>query len=64
MKILYNILFFVFLLIWHCNAQCQSIEKIFKELDLEYLFNAKNSCCGIPSKYIKCELYTEKIIEL
>ncbi|KAL6591030.1 hypothetical protein U3516DRAFT_516586, partial [Neocallimastix sp. 'constans'] len=64
MKMLYNILLVVILLICQCNAQCQSIEKIFKELDLEYLFNAKNSCCGIPSKYIKCESYTEKIIEL
>jgi len=60
----YNILLLVLLLIWQCYAQCQSIEKIFKEFNLEYLFNSKNSCCGVPSKYIKCEFNTQRITEL
>ncbi|ORX82588.1 hypothetical protein BCR32DRAFT_244018 [Anaeromyces robustus] len=64
MKLLYNIFFSIILLIWKCNGQCQTIENIFKELNLEYLFNVKNSCCGVPSKYIKCQLFTEKVIEL
>jgi len=64
MKLFHNILLTFGLFIWQCHGQCDVIEDIFKELNLEYLFNAKNSCCGIPSKHIQCEFNTEKIIEL
>jgi len=64
MKIFNSIIIIITLCIWQCHCQCQAIETIFKELKLEYLFNPKNTCCGVPSKNIKCQFNTNNIIEL